>query len=304
MGLKTIKLTCLVWLMYAGITANAQDDLLSMLENEQPKKPAQVYATFKATRLISGQTNEQASPKHLNFVILHRFGSVNNGVSDLFGLDQANMRFVFDYGLNQNIQLGIGRTNIGKTYDGNIKIKLLKQNKQNMPVSLNYYGNVAVNTASWENPNRKNLFSSRLSYLNQLLITRKVNDNFSVLVAPTIVHYNLVALSSDANTMLAMGLGSSIKITRSTRFNIEYYPRLTAVNNSTPPGVTYFDYLALGFDIETGGHVFQLMFTNGVGMLEQHFIRQTQTNWTNAGIRLGFNISRTFSFDKTETKKW
>ncbi|MFN4084113.1 MAG: DUF5777 family beta-barrel protein [Bacteroidia bacterium] len=282
----------------------AQDDLLQMLTQEQPKKKTPVYATFKATRVITGQSNEQVAAKHLNFVILHRFGSVNNGISDLFGLDIANIRFVFDYGLNDNIQLGFGRSSIRKTYDGNIKIKLLKQQKNGMPFSLSYYGNVAINTTPWENPNRNNLFTSRLSYLNQLIFSKKINDNFSILLAPTMVHENLVAKTNDLNTTASMGFGSSIKLTRSARFNIEYYPRITGLNNSTPPGIKHHNYLALGFDIETGGHVFQLMFTNGSGMLEQQMIRQTQTSWSDMGIRLGFNISRTFSFDKQQTKNW
>lgn len=286
--------------------ALAQDDLLQMLEQQQPQKVTPVYATFKATRLITGQTNENVAAKHLNFVILHRFGTVNNGFIDLFGLDQANIRLALDYGINDNIQVGLARSSVGKTYDGNLKVKLLKQTKgkKGMPFGLTYYGNTAINADRWEQPNRNNLFSSRLSFLNQLIFTKKMNDYVSVLVAPTVVHQNLVAKTNDLNTTVALGLGTSIKLTRSTRFNVEYYPRLTGADNSTPPGVTHYNYLAVGFDIETGGHVFQLMFTNGAGMLEQHMIRQTQTSWTDAGVRLGFNISRTFSFDKSAEKKW
>jgi hypothetical protein len=286
--------------------ALAQDDLLQMLEQQQPQKPKPVYATFKATRLITGQTNENAAAKHLNFVILHRFGTVNNGFIDLFGLDQANIRLVLDYGINDNIQIGFARSSVGKTYDGNLKIKILKQTKgkKSIPFGLTYYGNIAVNANRWEQPDRNNLFSSRLSFFNQFIFTKKLNDFVSVLLAPTMVHQNLVAKTNDLNTTLALGMGTSVKLTRSTRFNVEYYPRLTGTNNSTPPGVTYYNYLAAGFDIETGGHVFQLMFTNGAGMLEQHMVRQTQNSWTNAGIRLGFNISRTFSFDKRAEKNW
>jgi hypothetical protein len=117
-------------------------------------------------------------------------------------------------------------------------------------------------------------------------------------IAPTIVHHNLVRLTADPNTIFALGMGGSIKLNRSFRFNFEYYPMLNGQDNLTSTGNKRYNYLAAGFDIETGGHVFQLMVSNGRGMLEQHMVTETTTSWTNGGVRLGFNIARTFSFDK------
>jgi len=294
----------LVLLFMAALNAHAQDDLLNMLEAEQPQKPVPVYATFKATRVINGQSNEQVAAKHLNFVILHRFGEVNQGAYELWGLDQANIRLVFDYGLTDKIQVGLARSSVGKTYDGNLKIKLLSQSrgKGGMPITLNYYGNMAINTTEWANPNRDNYFTSRLSYFNQIIIARKFSDKLSLQIAPCMVHENLVTYKEDPNTIYAIGTGGSIRLNRSVRFNFEYYPRLNGRDMKSETGGPLYDYLALGFDLETGGHVFQVMLSNGKGMLEQHMVNDTRYSWKDGGVRLGFNIARTFSFDKKKQK--
>ena len=282
----------------------AQDDLLNMLQNEQPKKPVAVFATFKSTRIITAQSNEHVAAKHLNFVILHRFGAVNEGAYTLYGLDKANMRLVFDYGLTDNIQIGVARSRYG-IYDGNLKLKLFKQKKGGMPFSIGYYGNVAINAGPWENPNRANYFSSRLTYFNQIIFAKKFGDRLSLQIAPCVIHQNLVKYTADPNTTYAIGTGGSIKLNRSFRFNFEYYPRLTGQKVLSSSGTKLYDYLALGFDIETGGHVFQVMFCNGEGMLEQQMVLNTQTRWIDGGIRLGFNISRTFSMEgEKKSKKW
>jgi hypothetical protein len=161
-----------------------------------------------------------------------------------------------------------------------------------------------LNSTTFVDQTRDNYFTSRLNFCNQLIIARKISNGVSLQITPTFVHRNLVARTSDPNDVFALGLGGSFKITRSTRFNIEYYPRLTGrdeyVTNSTTN--KYEDYLAVGFDIETGGHVFQLMFSNSTYMYEQGFVAQTTGKWSDFGVRLGFNLSRTFSFDEEHKK--
>jgi hypothetical protein len=285
----------------------AQDDLLGMLQAEAPNKAVPVIATFKAPRVITGQSIEHTAAKHLNFVILHRFGEINGGAYTLFGIDQANIRLAFDYGLTDKLQIGLARSSVGKVYDGSLKYKILAQSKgkKAMPFSLGYYGNVAINTLEWANPNRDNFFTSRMSFFNQLNIAKKFGDKFSLQLSPTMIHYNLVGPKDYDNTTYALGVSGSIKLSRSIRFNFETYPRLTGRDQLSSSGLKIYDYLGVGFDIETGGHVFQLMFCNGNGMLEQQMASETTTNWTDAGIRLGFNISRTFSFDnKPKGKAW
>ncbi len=285
----------------------AQDDLLGMLQAEAPNKAVPVIATFKAPRVITGQSIEHTAAKHLNFVILHRFGEINGGAYTLFGIDQANIRLAFDYGLTDRLQVGLARSSVGKVYDGSLKYKILAQSKgkKAIPFSLGYYGNVAINTLEWANPNRNNFFTSRMSFFNQLNIAKKFGDKFSLQVSPTMIHYNLVGPKAYDNTTYALGVSGSIKLSRSIRFNFETYPRLTGRDQLSSSGLKTYDYIGVGFDIETGGHVFQLMFCNGNGMLEQQMASETTTTWTDAGIRLGFNISRTFSFDnKPKGKAW
>jgi hypothetical protein len=280
--------------------SNAQEDLLGMLDAESDKKPVLVFATFKSTRVVNGQSIEHVAAKHLNFVILHRFGELNGGAYQLWGLDQANIRLAFDYGITNKIQAGLARSSFGKTYDANLKVKFFGQSKGKggMPVSMGYYGNMAVNTLTWDFPQRQNFFTSRLSFLNQIILAKKFGDKLSLQVSPTLVHYNLVRRTADPNTIFALGTAASIKLNRSIRLNIEYYSRLNGRDVPNRAGQKLYDYLGLGVDIETGGHVFQLMLSNSLGMLEQHQIAETAGSWENMAVRLGFNVSRTFSFDK------
>lgn len=292
----------LVTLLLAVNFVWAQDDLLDLLKDENTKATP-VLATFKGTRIITGQSNENISKKHLNFLILHRFGELKDDASyyNFLGLDGASVRLAFDYGITDKLMIGAGRSTVGKVYDGSIKYKLTQQTvggKKNFPLAISYYGNTAIKTESFADKSINNYFSSRLTFCNQLIIARKVNNAVSLQLTPTIVHRNLVEKKAYPNTVFALGLGGSFKITRSTRFNIEYYPRLNGRDEKTESGQDYNDYLAVGFDIETGGHVFQLMLSNSTYMYEQGFVTQTTGKWGDFGVRIGFNLSRTFSFDK------
>jgi len=305
-----MKLKYIFFVLFAFIlsTLKAQDDLLTMLQNENKVKPIPVSATFKSTRVINLQSNETMKAKHLDFRIMHRFQPLDinednvYGLYNLFGLDGAQIRLGFDYGITNKWMIGFGRSTADKTYDLNTKIKLTEQTKgsgKTFPLSINYFGNVAIFTNTWEDKTINNFFTSRLSFVNQLIITRKFNEHFSLALVPSFIHYNLIETKAQPNDIYALGIGSSIKITRSTRFNVEYIPRLNGKNEpkNTAGNALYYDSFAIGFDIETGGHVFQLHFTNAGGLIEQHFIaRNTATMGINM-LRLGFNLSRTFSFE-------
>lgn len=285
----------------------AQDDLLDMLKDENTIS-SPVLATFKGTRIITGQSNENISKKHLNFLILHRFGELKDDAwyYSLLGIDAATVRLALDYGITDKLMVGVGRSSVSKIYDFNVKYKIAQQKtggKRNFPLAISYYGNMGLNSTTFVDQTRDNYFTSRLNFCNQLIIARKVSPSVSLQITPTFVHRNLVAKTSDPNDVFAVGLGGSFKVTRSTRFNIEYYPRLTGRDELIPnTNNKYEDYLAVGFDIETGGHVFQLMFSNSTYMYEQGFVAQTTGKWSDFGVRLGFNLSRTFSFDE-ENKK-
>ncbi|MFA9213207.1 MAG: DUF5777 family beta-barrel protein [Candidatus Methylacidiphilales bacterium] len=296
------KIILLSLLLFLVNFAWAQDDLLDELVLEN-KKATPVLATFKGTRIITGQSNENISKKHLNFLVLHRFGELKDDAwyYSLLGFDNATVRLAFDYGITDKLMVGIGRSGGLKIYDMSAKYKIAQQTiggKRNFPIAISYYGNVGINTTTFPDLTRDNYFTSRLSFCNQLIFARKFNDKVSIQITPTMVHRNLVEKISTPNDIYALGLAGSFKITRSTRLNIEYYPRLNGRDLTTKSGLAYNDYLGIGVDIETGGHVFQLMFSNSTYMYEQGFVTETTGKWSDFGVRLGFNLSRTFSFDK------
>ena len=283
----------------SGIFAQDTTDIYKMLENdlktEEKNQTEYVTAAFKSTRLINGHTIVNTAKGILDLRISHRFGTLNKGAYELFGLDNATMRLGFDFGLTNNLMAGIGRSTFEKTFDAFFKLKILRQStgKQQMPVSLSYVPTIALKTLKVDDPNKKNYFSSRLFYTHQLIIGRKFSEGLSLQLMPSFIHRNLAARVSDPNDILAIGMGGRQKLTKRTSFNIEYYYQLPG---HKLPGTT--NALSVGFDIETGGHVFQLHFTNSEGMAERQFISETTGSWGDGDILFGFNISRIFDLSK------
>ena len=273
-----------------------QDDLMALLDDE----PNLEYTTaaFKAGKIVLGQSIENAPLGGLVFGISHHFGRINSGLYEFFGLDQSNIRLSFDYGVTNWLTLGIGWTSTDKIYDGSAKVKLLRQStgKKNMPLSVSYWGNITITSLKWSEPERENYFTSRMQYGHQLLIARKFNSNLTLQLTPTLIHRNLVETIEDQNNVWAIGAGGRYKLSSRISFNMEYFYLL--------PGKTADDYcnsFSFGVDIETGGHVFQLFFTNSLGLVEQQFIPETTGNWLNGDIHIGFNIHRTFQVRKPKT---
>lgn len=280
------------------ITATAQDDLMALLESKQENTPNYVTATFKGTRLVSGHSVETVGKGDLNFMINHRFGRLNSGWRNLFGIDNSTVRLGFTYGISDDLSIGIGRSSFGKLFDGTVKWRFLRQQIDGTPVTLTAVSAIYASSAEWENPQRENLFSSRISYHNALLIARKINKNLSLQLMPTIVHRNVVKKANDNNTIYAIGAGSSLKITPSTRLNVEYYYLPENQLESTIGGESVKSSLSVGFDIETGGHVFQLHVTNSHGMTEKYLVGETTGDLFNGDIHFGFNVSRVFTVKK------
>lgn len=284
--------------------AFAQDDLMDMLKAETKNQPAYTSATFKSTRLINGQTIETVGKNQLNFWISHRFGALNSGfINNFFGLDEARIRLGLEYGINDRLTIGIGRSSQEKVYDFYGKYKVLRQSNT-MPVTLTLYGSDAISTVLTGTPMesgtvmryRNNL--DRMAYTGQVLLARKFSDKFSLQVMPTFIHFNVSETPDTPNDMLALGMGGRVKVTKRLSITGEYYYG----NFNRPATSMYHNSFALGFDLETGGHVFQLHFTNSRGMIERQFIAQTTKQWSDGGIFYGFNISRSFSFNKKTEK--
>ncbi|MCB0515939.1 MAG: DUF5777 family beta-barrel protein [Chitinophagales bacterium] len=292
--------TFFIFLWINTLLSAQNDDLLSLLgEEETPTE--YVRASFKSTRVVNAQSLENLSEGVLDFRISHRFGRLEMGPYDLFGLDNATMRIGFDYGITPRLMAGVGRSTINKTYDAFFKYKILWQHSgsSNMPISLLWYSSIALESLKWQQPERENYFTSRLFYTHQLIVGRKFSEGFSLELLPTLVHRNLVDSVHIKNDVMAYGIALRQKISKRTAINIEYF--------YVPSGQIYKDYknaLSIGLDIETGGHVFQLHFTNAPAMTDKGFITETADDWFKKGIHFGFNISRVFTVKERRNSKY
>lgn len=282
---------------YFALCIFAQDDLMNLLDANSAKEINYTSATFKSTRVMNGHSIERMPAGQLDVRISHRFGPVNSGAYNFFGLDQSNIHLSLEYGINNWLMIGMGRGSYEKTFDGFAKFSILRQSTgaKTMPVSLSAVTSIALNTLRFQNQTRSDYFSSRLAYVAQVLVARKINQAISVQLTPTYIHKNLVATELDPNDIYAVGAGARLKLTKRTSLNGEYY---YVVNPKTYLSQQIYNPLSIGFDIETGGHVFQLFFTNSLGMIEKAFIGETTGSWTKGDIRFGFNISRVFTLIK------
>ena len=226
--------------------------------------------------------------------ILHRFGPVNQGVSQFFGLDQASMRLGFDYGISKNFTIGIGRTTTNKELDGFLKYRLLQQSTGpgSFPLSIVLVAGMSIQTYKNLDPSKEVSFNLRSGYYYQAIFGRKFTDRFSLQLSPTLVHRNEVAIG-DVNDIFAAGVGARYKFSKRMAFVVDYFYVTNGLphSNGTNP-------LSVGVDIETGGHVFQLHFSNTSGMNERAFITQTTNKWGSGDIQFGFNLSRVFNLKK------
>ncbi|CAG5012785.1 hypothetical protein DYBT9275_05247 [Dyadobacter sp. CECT 9275] len=275
-----------------SVPAWAQDDLLNQLQQLDSAKTFPVTATFKSTRIVNGHSIETMKKNHLDFRISHRFGTLNSGAYQFFGLDQATMRMGLEYGITDRFMIGVGRSTSQKAYDFMAKFKLLQQTSgaRSIPVSVSLFGSTAIYTV-----NKELEFQDKVSYVAQALVARKFGERFSLQLSPTWLYRNQVLVDDDEKLLLAVGIGGRFKLSKRVSLNGEYFYTAREKNTVTAP---YHDSMSFGVDIETGGHVFQLHFTNSLGMIERQFIGETAGSWGKGDIHYGFNISRTFSFDK------
>lgn len=293
--MKVLRL--LAMLMCSSTVLYAQDDLLNELSKQDSAQTVPVSATFKSTRVVNGHSVETMKKKHLDLRISHRFGKLNSGAYQFFGLDQATMRLGFEYGLTDDLMIGVGRSTSQKVYDFFAKYKLLKQSAgaRNIPVSITLFGGTGVATVDKERE-----FQDKLYYTGQVLVARKFGERLSLQLSPTYLYRTMPDVTGDEKILLAVGIGGRFKLSKRVSLNGEYFYTAREKNTVTAP---YHDSMSFGVDIETGGHVFQLHFTNSLGMIEKQFIGETTGSWGKGDIHYGFNISRTFSFDKKNKKQ-
>ncbi len=295
MNIKNGLLPLLFCLLFAPLVYGQDEDLLSMVEDDAPKKEY-VYNAYKSSRVIMAQSMEMLRPGVLDFRILHRFGRINGGAYEFFGLDgPATVRLGLDYGISDNFTIGIGRSTFNKELDGFLKWRIIHQSTgpSSLPFSLVAVAGSTLTTLKWSDPSRENYFSSRMAFYGQLIAGRKFSESITLQVMPTVVHRNLVPNTEDPHDLVSIGAGGRFKLTRRISFNVDYH---YVVNQNESAG--FHNPLSLGFDFETGGHVFQLHFTNSKGMNERSFLANTEYDWGNGDIFFGFNISRSFQIKK------
>lgn len=313
---------CLYWISFIlffftfSLCSFSQDDLFRMIDSigtADNSKINKVTATFKTLKIISLQTAQTVGHGELDFRITHRFGNVgkqsNGGVHTLFGWDAiSDVRFSFDYGVTEKLQIGIARNKKSEFLDGSIKWRFLDQTIDNkIPVSMCLYSVSSLTPmkksqlysgadSSWVANNEK--FFHRMVYTTQLVITRKFTPWLSVALAPGFTHRNYVLArvnfsnnAEDENDIVSVAGGLRIKITRSFSVLTDYFYVISDYRKNNP---SYYYPLAVGIEIETGGHVFHINLTNATGITENYLIPNSPDTWSRGGYKFGFNISRVF----------
>lgn len=288
-----VKLFCCLFCiyMYAGIASTVLgQDLMDLFEGEAETTEYAVN-TFFTTRTINGQSVENPYPGDLIFVISHHFGRLNQGAYDFFGLDQATIRLGLEYGVNERLALSIGRSSYEKTFDTFLKYKILRQQSglRNVPITLSWFSGAYLKSQKWP-PGVDYNFEHRMSYVHQVLVARRFSRALSLQLTPAWVHQNLVKTGEDPNDSFLLGGAGRLRVTDWVAISIEYFYLF-----NKPDSYQAYDSFSIGFDLDTGGHVFQLHFTNSQPMFEPGFLTHTRGNWLDGDIYFGFHISRTFS---------
>lgn len=327
---QIIKVIIAVLLFLKISTASAQTNLLDDLMAEQKPKREFVHHTFKTTRVINGQSVEMVPKNSLEFRVSHRFGDIaatnNDHIHSMFGFDQAaDIAFIFDYGIIENLSVGVGRMKGSgphrELWNANIKYRALQQTKDfKVPFTLVLYGNTSISSMRSINdetalnyfPKGYKGFSHRLSYTAQAIIAVKATEWLSVQLTNAFVWRNLVA-DGDKNGTFFLGLSARAKFSKRAGIIFEYFfplikegvggrtyfPMVRGIKNAP-----YYPSLHIGFEFETGGHVFHINLTNSRGLLDQDFLPNNNANWAQGQFRLGFTISRMFQLNKKGGKYW
>lgn len=314
--MKLIKFVFIFSLLFSSVSTFSQDDLLSLIENKEDQKPKKVYATFKSVRIGNAQTIETVKKNHLDFRISHRFGNVydsdlpnpiNTTGQTFLGFEGArDIRFSFDYGVTENITIGIGRSRMNHLIDGSIKWRILQQTSDfSMPISLAFFSSTGYShdpTSVIYSGVVKDFSTNelhRFNFFNQIIIASKITEWLSLEILPSYMYRNFIKEnlntknnSYDVNGFFSLGFGGRLRLNKRLSFIGDYFYNFAPYYQLNP---NVFNPLSLGFEMETGGHVFSLFFTNAAGLIENNFIPYTTDTWTKGQVKFGFCISRTFS---------
>jgi len=277
----------LVFFLLLSICGFSQESLLSLLDD---KSTQYTEYMFKGTKIINSESVEMPAQGVLQFMIQHRFGTLNSGFYNLYGLDNSQVRMSLDYGLSENISLCVGRSSSLKAIDSNLKYKIIRQSngEKVFPVTICLNSSIVFKqylSSISDNENFKLL--DQFSYSYKILIARKFNRNFSIQLSPTLIHYNHLPVDQLEHDLYSLGYGARYKISNRVSLNLETYSQFNSENKINP--------FSIGVDIETGGHVFQFHLSNSAFMIDRAFIHETYDTWSEGSIYFGFNISRVFT---------
>jgi len=284
-----MRYTYIIIALLSCLVLTAQnDDLLSEIDTDSV---GDNYATaaFKGLKVVNFESTKLVAKKELTLIVAHRFGSIENGFDSFFGLDDAVTRINFVYGITDAINVGVSRSSFQKIYEASAKYRLMRQKENGFPFTIVGYNSILINTALEETNLPQLEFSDRIGYTAQLIISRKVNSNLSLEIAPTFFHDNFVFFDEQHNSQYAIGVGGRHKLSKRWSINVDYGWHLNRADNSP-----FKNPLSIGFDLETGGHVFQMHFTNAQAMDTNGFLGQATGDWSDGNIYFGFNLSRVF----------
>lgn len=264
----------------------------------------ETFETFKDTRVINTHSVETLPARKLDIRIGHRFGDLvgsSGGWATFYGLENAaDVMIGAEYGISDKVTIGINRTkgsgSLKRLVNGILKLKVLSQQVDNsVPFSVTLLGVSSASTMEKSlDPEVLNFFektSHRFIYTGQILIARKFSDNFSLQVIPSYTHRNVVGFG-DENGLISLGFASRIQINKVFGIIVDGtfpFSDLRTEENG------YYPAMGIGLEIDTGGHLFQINFTNATGISETDYIPNTFSNWQEGQFRLGFTISRTFN---------
>ncbi len=281
-----------VFVFFVAGYAIAQDDLLSQLDSVKSDKKQIEMAAFKGLQICNIQSTKVAAKGEWYMLVSHRFGDLTQYTQNFFGLDNALTKIGGIYGVTNWLTVSASRHTYNKTYELAVKYKLANQEIDGFPLTIVGYNTMDINSALKKDaliPGLK--FNHRLAYTSQLLISRKFNESFSLQLSPIFVHKNLYdAILEQENTFL-LGSGARYKLSKRLSLNLEYAARLSMPEGFTSP---YSNPLTLGLDIETGGHVFQLVLSNSQPMNDVALYTNAQGDWNGGMIYFGFNMYRVF----------
>ncbi len=273
-----------------------QDDLMQVLKTEAPVNNEKVIATFKGDKIINIETNETVRENNLDVRISHLFGNMGaesgGGIHNLYGIDQsADIRIGFHYGITDKLMLGVARAKRNENFEGLVKYRVLEQTSDGgMPVSMTLYGNMTYSIKE-SDAFVKDVY--RMTYCAQAIFAYKYSSKFSVALTPGFLHRNFVT-ADDENDTYSLSGGFRFKFTRSASIIADYSHTFGRDNLQQD----FNDVLGAGVEIETGGHVFSIMFTNASGILENDYLVNTMDSWSEGGFKFSFHISRMFSMSK------